>query len=311
MSTTTQYETPTPYRISTITATGYVGTSINLDLLYKALEIDLDTTNEQITEGIVYIEYGIKKTETIYKGFSKKNAINRRKEKPTKRFDNQVTIVYVQNINNITQRLNIKTFRNGNIQITGIKSIDQGGTIIDKLIGIIRNIYDTKDKDIVDDINKLQNLNFRIRLINTDYKIGFGIKRDILHKIIKNEYGLFCNYEPVIYPGVKLHYFYNKINKNGICNCSSKCNDSKNGGGNGNMDCKKITIAIFQSGCIIITGSQTKEQIDECYNFINKVLYENANRIEKKTLTPLLTSNNMLAIEKEKILIPKSKIINF
>lgn len=297
------YPSPTPYRISTITATGCVGTPINLDVLYGCLEI---TSSESCPkEGIVYIEYGKKKSETVFKGYSKKFAVNRRKTKPTKRFDNQVTIVYRTVDEN---NLNIKTFRNGNVQVTGIKSIGQGYAIVDKMIEILKDVYVNKDKDVVENVDDLKNINYKIRLINTDYKVGFSIKRENLHKILKNEYGLVCNYEPVIYPGVKLHYFYNKRNfrVDGVCKCAKKCHDQKGGEGNGESDCKKITIAIFQSGCIIITGSQTKEQIDECYEFINSILYKNIHRIEKKMMVPVLDET---VSTKKIVLIPKSKIV--
>lgn len=298
----TKYAKPTPYRISTITATGCVGTPINLDVMYNCLEvIDSESTN---VEGIMYVEYGKKKSETIFKGYSKKFSVNRRKSKPTKRFDNQVTIVYKTKDNN---SLNIKTFRNGNVQVTGIKTIAQGYDVVDKMIEILKDVYYKKDKEVIEDVSNLRNIDFKIRLINTDYKVGFSIKRENLHKILKNEYDLVCNYEPVIYPGVKLHYFYNKHNfrRDGICKCGKKCHDMKGGEGNGEGDCKKITIAIFQSGCIIITGSQTQEQIDECYAFINEILYDNIERIEKKVMVPALEEKTQT---KKIVLIPKSKI---
>jgi len=296
------YAQPTPYRISTITSTGCVGTNIDLDTFYNSLEAlcvdDLDSS------GIVYVEYGKKKSETIFKGYSKKYSVNRRKVKPTKRFDNQVTIVYRTPEKNC---LNIKTFRNGNLQVTGIKSITQGYLIVDTMIDILKNLYHTKDTNIIEDFDALKNINFKIRLINTDYKVGFNIKRENLHKILKADYGAVCNYEPCIYPGVKMQYFYNKNNKckDGICNCSLKCHDTKGGEGNGEGDCKKITIAIFQSGCVIITGSQTKDQIDECYEYINNILYKNVYKIEKKNMIPI---EEQPVNAKKIILIPKSKV---
>lgn len=302
-----EYPKPTIYRISTITATGSVGTLIDLDILYNSLQIssseELDLKNNN---SIVYIEYGKKKSETIYKGYAKKFSINRRKTKPSKRFDNQVTIVFTTDYKN---NINIKVFRNGNVQITGIKSITQGNLVIDNLIEIIKDIFIKNPEIIISkNINNLQNINFKIRLINTDYKVGFTIKREILYKILKNDYGNVCNYEPCIYPGVKLQYYYNINNKlkDGICKCSCNCHDNKGGEGNRDSDCKKITIAIFQSGCIIITGSQTINQIDECYNFINNILYANINKIEKKQIIqpPITKKEN-----NKKILILKSKII--
>ncbi len=294
------YLPPTPYRISTITATGCVGTPINLDTLYNNLEI----CSDEHKDGILYVEYGKKKSETIFKGFAKKFSIQRRKEKPTKRFDNQVTLIYRCKGNN----LNIKTFRNGNIQVTGIKTIEDGPSVVDNMINILKHIHDTKDKNVIENVDDLKNINFSIRLINTDYKVGFNIKREILHRILINDYDIGCSYEPCIYPGVKIQYFYNIDNhkQDGICKCSlDKCHDKKGGTGKGDNNCKKITIAVFQSGCIIITGSQTKAQIDECYKFINEILYENASKIEKKNFVLPDDDTNK---GKKVVLIPKSKI---
>ena len=36
--------------------------------------------------------------------------------------------------------------------------------------------------------------------------------------------------------------------------------------------CRKITISIFQSGKIIITGARAIKQVDECYQFIINLL---------------------------------------
>jgi TATA-box binding protein (TBP) (component of TFIID and TFIIIB) len=89
---------------------------------------------------------------------------------------------------------------------------------------------------------------------------------------------MYSSYEPTIYPGVNIKYFYNNINEAGVCNCSSKCNGK--GSGKGDGDCKKITIAVFNSGKIIITGGNSFDQVLISYEFINsllsdKIKYEN------------------------------------
>ena len=90
--------------------------------------------------------------------------------------------------------------------------------------------------------------------------------------------GITSSYEPIMYPGVNMKYFYNKeFKNNGICKCSEKCKGKGKGCGNGN--CKRITIAIFNSGKIIITGGRNFEQITESYNFINNIL-KNRNKYE-------------------------------
>ena len=62
--------------------------------------------------------------------------------------------------------------------------------------------------------------------------------------------------------------------KNGICWCDKPCSGQGDGKTLGN--CKRITIAIFQTGSVIITGARNQSQLDESYEFINKVLKQHA-----------------------------------
>jgi len=112
--------------------------------------------------------------------------------------------------------------------------------------------------------------NYKIVLINSDYFVGFEIKRDELHKILVEKYNIYSSYEPCIYPGVNIKYFINTNNTCGICECENLCNGKGNGCGDGY--CKKVTIAVFKSGKVIITGGQNKEQIIESYRFITNFI---------------------------------------
>lgn len=270
-----------PYRISTITATGSVNTEINLDIFYDSLEICENDTDD----GVVYAEYGKKKSETVFKGFSKKFLVNKRKvSSTTKRFDNQVTIVYRKNekCEAFKSLLNVKVFKNGNVQITGIKYIEQGSLLVDVITDLLRKVH-AEQPGVVKSIDTLANVNYNVRLINSDFRIGFPIKREWLYKVFVSQFENDCSFEPCIYPGVKIQYFYNKSNKckDGLCHCSKTCVVGK---GNGQEDgsCKKITIAVFQSGCIIITGAQSHVQINETYDFIKGILHRYRDDIEKK-----------------------------
>lgn len=270
--------TPTPYKISTITATGGINTVINLDVLYNYLQL---INHEDECDGFIYIEYGKKKLETFYRGYNRKHEIARRKKQETKRFDNQATVIFKHLFENKSHCINVKVFKNGNVQMTGIKHFDQCKTIIDHLIEEVRKIHKI-DQTIVESIDALKNTDNKIRLINSDFKAGIDIKRDKLYKILQRTYGIFCSYEPCIYPGAKVQFYWNdnKSEQTGVCDCKNNCN----GKGIGNGECKKITIAVFQSGCIIITGAQTRHQIDDAYNFICKVLQEHIEEIHKKPI---------------------------
>lgn len=291
---------PTPYKISTITATGSMGSHVSLDVLYE---------NMCVTEnlGIVYVEYGSKKSDTIQKGTSKKKKNNLDGTVVMrKRFDNQVTIVYkyIQPETNAVITVNCKIFRNGNVQMTGLRYIEHGPEIIKYLIKLIIDIYE-KDERIVKDIAKLEPTNYRIRLINCDFRTGIEIKRDKLYKIMLAEYKTICTYEPCIYPGVKVQYWWNTENphNDGSCYCKRKC-DGK-GSGHGEGQCKKITVAVFQSGCIIITGGQNLEQVNDAYRFICDCISRHLADVEKtKMLLP------MVEPKKRKVYIKKSDILS-
>lgn len=245
-----------------------------------------EDTESAETEGIVYLEFGRKKIETVFKGNARKNMIKHRTKAPaTKRFDNQVTIVYRFVVGGVTNMINSKIFKNGNIQMTGVRFIEQGRSKVDTIVHLIKTIYNMGGENVVSNIENLDTVNYRIRLINSDFKVGFDIRRDQLHRILVENYKCNCSFEPCIYPGVKLQYYYNseESNGDGVCKCKVKCHIGK-GCGCGESECKKITIAIFQSGCVIITGGQNLVQVNEAYAFICGVLRDNYEGIYKKKL---------------------------
>lgn len=305
----------TPYRVSTITATGSINTDINLDLLFEELCLTIKhhgvgkTPEHNI--GYVYAEFGKVKSVTYYTGIAKKY-LGKVTPKHTaqcaaksKRFDNQLTIIYKYDQDSL---INIKVFKNGNIQMTGVKQCENGRMMIDIIINTIKRVMETKQVEIVSTPDKMTNMNYKIALINSDFKVNFEIKRDKLHTVLKQQYGVRCSFEPCIYPGVKIQYFWNNrhIIKNGLCKCSMPCIHGK-GDGSGDMDCKKITIAVFQSGCVIITGAQTTQQIDDAYDFICQILFTHKDNVEKVTIAPPPTASPPPI--KPKIMLRKDRIV--
>ena len=100
------------------------------------------------------------------------------------------------------------------------------------------------------------------------------------------------NYESDNYPGVKTSFYWNEADpqRTGICVCSKGKTCSGKGRGMlvGYEDdklakhCRKITISVFQSGKIIITGARNKEQIVDAYTFITRVLTTHFDTVAKR-----------------------------
>lgn len=281
-------ELPQNLRISTMTAVSKINSNINLKALYDNLNID---------NYIRFIEYSVNPT----KGFHHK-IISEKRKKKKKVFFNQITIlILIENDIN-----NIKLFNNGSISMTGVKSEKNGKKAIEILFEKLKSsdeILENKEATIT---------NFEIVLINSDYDIGYEIKRSELHQILVNNYKIFSSFEPCIYPGVNSKYFWNHSYKDndfkGKCYCINKC--LGNGSGNGDGCCKRVTISVFQSGSIIITGAKSIEQIIDSYNFINKVFEDNKDKLKK--VNPYFLENYTtpkIQKNKKKIWINKNNII--
>ena len=223
------------------------------------------------------------------------------------------------------------------MQITGLKSFDdtnkiiqilenrvkfvEGPVVINNDIPVNNEISETIEiQKAISNITEFNIKPFEIVLINSDYFCGYKINREMLYKIIVNEYGIFSTYEPCIYPGVNIKYFWNKNNTQhkGICNCKNKCSGKGNGETDGN--CKKITIAAFQSGNVIITGARNKEQINISYNFINSIFKKHYFEIKRNDIFNFenicwsdsdeeeIVSNNKNKKKNKIIMIKKNKI---
>jgi TATA-box binding protein (TBP) (component of TFIID and TFIIIB) len=111
-----------------------------------------------------------------------------------------------------------------------------------------------------------------ISLINTDYSLDCDIQQDNLHRLLIERYNLFSMLEKTIYQGVNAKYFYNTNNHStGVCACGLPTFCKGQGTGDGKGECKRITMSIFRTGKIIITGARTMDQIEEAYRFLNRV----------------------------------------
>ena len=240
-------------RISTMTQIARIQCPINLQDIYDRLNI---------SENITYIEYA----DTIPKGEKQKKVNKRKKNDTTKKrkfFYNQATIHVVQD-----KIVNVKIFNNGGIQMTGLKSKNQGSQVLEKIVSELKK-YELVPLDVC--VKPI-----KIVLINSDFDIGFEISREILHRLII-DHNYYSSFEPIIYPGVNIKYYFNPLNENGICNCETVCN----GKGKDN-NCKKTTIAVFKSGKIIITGGQSIQQINTAYHFIDSFISNNKDLIQIK-----------------------------
>jgi hypothetical protein len=243
---------------------------VNIGVIFEALKVYI-LPLWYPAEGVLKIEYG-----TRVLGLSHKDVFTHRKISD-KTFFNQSTIVVRRKVerskeadnkdsaqDSAWKEVNIKLFANGGIQMTGVTSEAFARSALEWLYELIQGFPESPFYQPVG-IHR-----FSVQLINTDYSINRFINQDALHKLLINEYNLFSMLEKTIYQGVNTKYFYNTTNRRpGICSCQKICKGQGTGEGEG--QCKRITMSIFRTGKIIITGARQMKQIETAYAFLNEV----------------------------------------
>ena len=289
-----------PLRISTMVVTAHLGSMIHLQNL-------LDLFHEKAIplswpgEGFLKVEYKpiftslhttpheekaaklrAKAVEKIIIGTCYRDALTNRKNSKNI-FFNQSTLVVRRIFSHagdqpVYKEVNIKLFKNGGIQMTGIPSDTFAK---DTLTWLVKELS-SFSKPILESAANVQR--YTIQLINSDYQLNGSIHREKLHEILVNEYNLFSSFESTIYQGCDTKYFYNESAPEGAIEGVCPCGDTicpGNGDGTSIGQCKEITISPFHTGSVIITGARRFEQIEKAYIFINKVFTKHCKAIIK------------------------------
>jgi len=278
------YVKPTSLRISTKVITANMGTTMNAKTLFGNIS--------QILIPLWWPGEGILKMEhdTSVIGYASRDAFSKRGVSD-KTFFNQSTIVLRKATNSAhTQfkEVNVKLFGNGGIQMTGIPAEEFAKETLQWMLDELCKVQSTEK--IFAEQPVLQK--FKVQLINSDYQVACPINRTALHHILSRKYGLFSTFESTIYQGVNTKYYYNDQHPDktrpGICLCTKRCRGQGTGSGPG--ECKRITMSVFQTGKIIITGGRYLFQLEEAYHFLNMVLQRHSDEVLK---LPTEASNNV------------------
>lgn len=246
---------PEDLRISTMTITCNLNTLIDIQNVGKY--IDLSFNN------IVFVKYGADNNIRSLIKIKKK----KKSTKKARNFYNQATIII-----DTKRKINVKLFKNGSIQMTGCKTLENFINVLNILCQELKKkkaIFDRTTGQIIkkpfvsnpDDLILEKVYNIKIRMINSNFHIGFLINREKLFSIL-NQLQINCTYEPCIHACVNIKYLYKTKNI--------------------------ISIFVFESGSIIITGARNKDHIIDAYKFITKILHDNYKTVVKNDIDKFL-----------------------
>lgn len=250
---------PCGLSISTMCATAKLNTKINILNIEKYLQL--------CPQDILSIEKDTIKTlinKVKYKKMKKND------NKPKTYFYNQVTID-IRITNNDTlkldnePRINIKIFKNGTIQLSGCKTINNTNIVLNKLIFRLKEIKAILENNIIiekffiDSHDTIEITDFNIYMINTNYTLSMLIDREKLYNLLLKK-KIKAVYEPCIRACVIIKYVPPT----------------------NNIEEKEVSIFIFQEGNIIITGARSISHILSAYEYTNNILLTHKNDIIKK-----------------------------
>lgn len=245
---------PENVTISTMSATCSLGVDVELANIFNYMKL-----NKKYISTIKY-KGEIKSLEKQSK---------RKRKKTVKSFQNQLTVEIRPDIEKLPDnKISIKIFKNGSIQMSGVKSLYACNLALIKLIDSISKEYgviiDGKINDIkfISDKSKIKINRYKVDMINSNFNINYEVNRENLYNILLNK-KIECRYEPSIHACVNIKF--------------RPTNSIKN-----------ISIFVFQSGHIIITGAKNINNIAESYDYITNLLAEHKSEIEKSKISDIL-----------------------
>jgi TATA-box binding protein (TBP) (component of TFIID and TFIIIB) len=212
-------------------------------------EINLKVLNESFPKGV----------NVSYKPGSKKSKVP--KKKGTDSFYNSfdIKMSLLDRESGLFSNVSIFIFPNGKVKAAGAKNINTINILIEEIIEIIKYVPGS-----VVDPETLCAENIKIQMICSDFKIkpikddpdGWCLKQEELKNILVNGHSLSATFSALSrYPGINLKY-------------PSFLPDNK-----------PVSLLIFRSGSIIITGAKNTKDILNSYNFITNLIINNRDKL--------------------------------
>ena len=172
-----------------------------------------------------------------------------------KNFDNQVTVVMhlcetdvdSPGDGDLWYTINAKVFRNGSVQMTGVRRVRHGQLILHALARTLQQVGAATFPEQSTGVRPTSVCvdEFRVCMMKAHFKLGLPVNRGALYRRVKERFHdlVACTYEPCVYAGVKMRMLHPQVRT-------------------------RLTAVVFQSGCVIVTGATSEEHICHAYDVV-------------------------------------------
>lgn len=154
------------------------------------------------------------------------------------------------------KEVHIKVFNTGKLEIPGMRNDELLFTALELLIDILNKNIKT-DKEINYVKNKCDTV-----LINSNFRCGFFLNREMLYGILKDKYRINCSYDSCSYPGIQCEFYYDPERE------YQTGQQPKEKGKN----ISKVSFMIFRTGSALIVGKCTEDVLNIIYKFLCELL---------------------------------------
>jgi len=191
----------------------------------------------------------------------------KKKKKKSYNFHNSITLKIAVRPGKL---INFKIFTNGAVQIAGCKTIIEGNLAINLLLSRLneKNGVFNEDTKQIEEVSYIKEPitveSVKINLININFDMKFSINREALYKLLLTQH-VECYYERCKHAAVSIKF---------------KTPDKK----------KPISIFVFESGSIVITGSTNENHILQSYEYIKDMISRNKDEIIKTSVDDIMLS---------------------
>lgn len=223
------------YRISTMTCIYDFNTTLDEQKIYEIGERIIDTTKSSFDSSAT--QFKVIGVECFDKPIIGEQIQKKRGKLSTRKFRNQITLIIWSGASE--KHIKVKLFRTGRAQMTGVTSERDGINCVAFLCSLLN-----ENKDYLElehDLDGWSNSCWSIAMMNGDFDVGRTVSREVLNSVICRKYGIISNLDADTYPGVIMKY---------------------------NIENKQITISVFSSGKVIITGANSTRQIETCVRLV-------------------------------------------
>lgn len=231
----------------------------NVNVSTTTLLCELSTTKIDIryfTE--LFKEHGV--SIKISKNNKQYELTKRGKLKKT--FFNQVTLNYTD-----VSKKSIKIFSNGKLQITGISSCFECHHVIGLVTKWLNAYIEEKTQPI-------KVVHAYVGMLNVNFSVGSHLDLRQLNSILNKHDNVMSVYNPETYPAINMKLYH--TNEEIVSSTKER---------------KNISIFVFGTGNIVVTGGKDLPSVHRAYNFIVNQLEENPVVYLRKRVSNPIRSN--------------------